>query len=651
MKKMLFIMLLFCTINVYASTVTITGSDVRMRKSASTSSSILYELDKGVETTFIGTGSSGNGCSEIWYQVEYKGTTGYVCSTYAKLETGELSEGDYETYEEYLKALGFPDDYIPKISKLHTNHPNWKFEVLNTKLDFNTILKKEYDGYSKGWSLIEDTNHSIDGYKSVDSWSYNYLTDKFSTNFEGGGKSWFAASKQTISYYMDPRNFLSDKYVFMFKTLSFDATTDTASGVKNALKNTFMESGYADSENKKTFVDAFMDAASKYNVSPYVLVARVLQEVGTNGSTIVNGKVSGYEGYYNFYNINAYGNTNTETINNGLAYAKKKGWDTKYKAIVGGASFLSSSYINAGQNTQYLQKWDLIGTTVTNQYMQNIQAPYSEAAKMYSAYNTTGILNAELKFTIPIYNNMPTSTSLPNKGNPNNYLSSLSVDGSYLFSSATKETDFEITIAAKTESIEVLASKVNSKATISGTGVIPITDDNQKHVLTVTAQNGDKREYTINITRNKPETSINIAEIIINGGLNNDGVNISGLTVGQDVSEIITKLKTEETLAEITITNIDGEEKTEGRISTGDKLKIKTEREEKEYTLIIYGDANSDGQIDKLDALAILRDYYKYSSLDGSCKNGADVNKDGVIDKLDALAVLRDYYNYAKIEQ
>ena len=35
----------------------------------------------------------------------------------------------------------------------------------------------------------------------------------------------------------------------------------------------------------------------------------------------------------------------------------------------------------------------------------------------------------------------------------------------------------------------------------------------------------------------------------------------------------------------------------------------------------------------------------------GGGKEAADVNKDGVVDKLDYLAVLRDYYGYKKIVQ
>ena len=47
----------------------------------------------------------------------------------------------------------------------------------------------------------------------------------------------------------------------------------------------------------------------------------------------------------------------------------------------------------------------------------------------------------------------------------------------------------------------------------------------------------------------------------------------------------------------------------------------------------------------------MLRHYYNYAKLDGVYSSAADVNRDGVIDKLDYLAILRDYYGYAKIEQ
>ena len=273
--------------------------------------------------------------------------------------------------------------------------------------------------------------------------------------------------------------------IFMFESLSYNSNFHTKEGIEAMLKNTFM-TGYADKDNSKTYVDAFIDAAVKYNISPYVLVSRVIQEVGAKGSTIVSGKVTGYEGYYNFYNIKAYGNSSTETINNGLKYAKEQGWDSPYKAIVGGGSFLTDNYISQGQDTLYLQKWDLFGPNYgAHQYMQNIQAPSTESIKTYNGYNNIGLINSEFIFSIPVFKNMPNSTSLPDKGNPNNYLSSLSINGEYLFESATHDTEFELNLDVNTKSVDIVASKVYSKSVVSGTGSVSLTGDKQKVSISI----------------------------------------------------------------------------------------------------------------------------------------------------------------------
>lgn len=111
-------------------------------------------------------------------------------------------------------------------------------------------------------------------------------------------------------------------------------------------------------------------------------------------------------------------------IKNGLQYAKDgKGasqatkdkylipWNTKERSITGGGIFIGSSYINVGQNTIYLQKFDVNddrkGTLFTHQYMTNVLAPYSEAKSIYNGYQKSGLLDTSMTFIIPIYNNMP----------------------------------------------------------------------------------------------------------------------------------------------------------------------------------------------------------------------------------------------------
>ena len=642
------------SMSVFASEIiVITGNEVRFRTEPNTSSSsgtITY-LYKGNELTLLDKNAgSGNGCTSAWYKVQYGSSVGYVCSQFAKIEVvEEINPDDYKEYSEYLKKLGFPDSYITKLVELHAKYPEWQFKVMNIDLNFDKFVSIEYN--PDGLSLIEDTGRYFDGYKSLDSWSYNYLTNVFYTGFEGGGDVWYAASKQTIAYYIDPRNFLDSQHIFMFETLSYNNSYHTKEGIQAMLKGTFMETGYADEENKKTFADAFIDAALKYNVSPYVLVSRVIQEVGAKGSTIVSGTVLGYEGYYNFYNIKAAGTSASETIAKGLQYAKEQGWNTKYKAIIGGASFLVKDYISAGQDTLYLQKWDVFGPNYgAHQYMQNIQAPYTEAVKTYKGYNNMDLLGNAFVFIIPVFKNMPSETKLPDKGNPNNYLSSLSVNGSYLFDKATTKTEFDLNLDMSTTSIMIDATKVYSKSVVSGTGSVSLKGEKQTIPITVTAQNGDVRIYNINVTRSG-EVAIAISEILRLLEIKNDGSYMYGFELGTDISSIKKSIIDKESKAEVSSFDKNGKSKTSGIIASGDKIKIKTASEEKEYTIIIYGDVNGDGKISSADYIMVknhIMDVTKLGTLEQAL---ADANKDGKVSSADYITIKNHIMDVKKIVQ
>ena len=647
----------FWSLNVSASkVVVITGDDVRFRDRPSTNSNILNSFNRNTELTLVNeNGGTGNGCNGTWYQANYYGTVGYICSEFAVIKEvadTEISSDDYSDYQQYLRNLGFPDSYIPYLVSLHNSHPDWQFKVYRTNLDFNYLLNIEYDGYYRGWSLIEDTGRYFDGYKSTDSWSYNYLTDVFNHSYSGGGSNWYAANREVIAYYMDPRNFLNERQVFMFETLSYNSTYHTASGIEAMLRNTFM-TGYANQEKTKTYVDAFMDAAKKYNVSPYVLVSRVIQEVGANGSTIVSGTVSGYEGYYNFYNIRATG-AQSQIIINGLKYAKEQGWNSPYKAIVGGASFLADSYINAGQDTLYSQKWDLIEPNPgRHQYMQNIQAPSTESIKTYNGYNNAGLVNSHFVFSIPIFNNVPNKTNLPSSASPNNYLSSLSVNGNYLFQSATNETNFNLVVDSNVTSVDIAASKVNASASINGTGSVAVPDATNNLEIIVTAGNGKQRTYTITITKRDEGNAIalDISEILRTLNITNDGTYIHGLALNSEVTTFIARITEKEPLASVTYTDKDNKSKTSGIMASGDKLTITTSREEKTYTIVIYGDVNSDGKITSADYIAIknhIMDIKKLSTLE---QIYADASRDNKVSSADYIAIKNHIMDIKRITQ
>ena len=92
-------------------------------------------------------------------------------------------------------------------------------------------------------------------------------------------------------------------------------------------------------------------------------------------------------------------------------------------------------------------------------------------------------------------------------------------------------------------------------------------------------------------------------------------------------------------------------EKKSGIIASGDKLKIKTPREEKTYMIIIYGDVNGDGKIAATDYVAIknhIMDIKKLSDFELLC---ADVNHDKKVAATDYVAIKNHIMDIKKITQ
>ncbi len=473
---------------------------------------------------------------ETWYQVklDYQGSTvtGYIAAVYIELDiesegttaeqttqqqTIPLTTISNEEFEAKLNQEGFPAEYKTALMNLHTKHPYWEFKAINTGLDWNTVIANE----SKvGVNLI--TNSKNIAWKSLEKNAYDWSTDKF---IPYDGSTWVTASKSAIEYYMDPRNFLNEKSIYQFEALSYQGGYQTQEGVESILKYTPMyRAKYTwtgDTEViSKLYSETFMNAAEYSGVSPYHLATRVKQEVvtgSTSMSSSVSGTVSGYEGLYNFYNIGATHSTVLGgAIANGLNYALNGTsnaitnalylipWTTPYKAIVGGAQFIGASYIKRGQNTVYLQKFNVTSTsTYSHQYMSNVEAANAEALKTYAAYSE--LQEAPIVFCIPLYNNMPSSPkSAPTTVlNPNNWLKTLTIDGYDLYPEFDNKTtqDYSLVVDNTVTEINVNALPVSSTATVLGAGIISLVTGTNEVIITVAAQNGDVKNYTIYITK------------------------------------------------------------------------------------------------------------------------------------------------------
>ncbi|MDE5996509.1 MAG: hypothetical protein K2G56_06275, partial [Eubacterium sp.] len=134
--------------------------------------------------------------------------------------------------------------------------------------------------------------------------------------------NWVSASQSAVEYYMNPLNFLDEKYIFQFQELDYDSN-HTQDGVENILAGTWMYKSnvtYKDkNKNAITFKDsngntvkyseAIMKAAKDSGLSTYYLASKIVQEVGSASASNAggaSGTYKGYEGIYNYYNLNAY---------------------------------------------------------------------------------------------------------------------------------------------------------------------------------------------------------------------------------------------------------------------------------------------------------------------------------------------------------
>ena len=350
------------------------------------------------QITYISTklGPNNGSANQTWYQIKFdyaaREYTGYVAKA-CMYDVKTYSYSDDAAFEESIKD--FPDSYKPYLRKLHAMYPNWTFKVNFTNLDWETAAEAESQ---KGTSAISHL--------------YPSLIFKDETNPNGivvDGTSWYAPAKDAVKYYMDPRNFLNEKGIFMFENLSYDSRAD--SSVAGVLEGSFMSGSFTEDGYTKTYAQAFIDAGSSSGVSSIHLASRALQEVGTTMSSAVSGTVQGYEGYYNFYNIGAY--SGEDNYLKGLEYAKNNDWSSRQKAITGGANVIGQNYIKKGQDTLYFQKFNVssyrVYNTYTHQYMTNIMAASKEAASIYESYKKNNKLSSNYTFIIPVYNNMPSS--------------------------------------------------------------------------------------------------------------------------------------------------------------------------------------------------------------------------------------------------
>lgn len=453
--------------------------------------------------------SSSSKCNSFYYKVKYAGESGYVCGDFINFEqTGK--------YYDYLKdEQGFtdlPEQYLLSLNYLKTIHPNWEFEPVKININWNEIISVQ-SSVGKNYISVTDPNGKDAVYLSLDGGSYDPSSKTF---IRQEPNSWYAANKYTVSYYMDPRNYLNERDIFAFESNYYNKNL-SEENIKNSLseifKNNTVLSGYINDYTE----------TKNIGINPSFLATRSRLEVASGSG--VSSAASGTKGYYNFFNIGSYSSCNNPQYC-GNIFAGSKGWNTPNSAILGGAYWIYENYLERNQKTLYFQKFNVSNSSNLNshQYMTNILAPKTEAGMLYKGYNAAGILDTKTTFYIPVYLNMPEVTSnLPTAINPDDLKNAESgkdnptntLNISDIVNGANFKYNNGYILGIKPET--TVSNVVSSLKAISSSASIIISDKNNTLVST---QETLKTGYKITITNNNNTETI---AVVIRGDNTGDG--------------------------------------------------------------------------------------------------------------------------------
>ena len=262
---------------------------------------------------------------------------------------------------------------------------------------------------------------------------------------------------------------------------------------------------------------------------------------------------------------------------------------------------------------------------------------------------------------------MPAYTSLPNSGDNNTNLKTLSIDGYSL--SPNFDSDiltYESYVPSTVNEITISATAASSKSTVTGTGKVNLNEEDTDITIKVQAETGDTKNYTITIkksgeptvitedpntnttndnnTTNETETTTEsstatLTTILNNAALTINNNSITNVKYNTSFSTIQNNL-TRAGATSISIVDSKGNKLSGSNlISTGSKMTITTSNDSKTYSFVITGDTSGDGNITILDLLQVQKHIKGDKKLTGDFLLSADTSKDGKVTILDLLQV------------
>ncbi len=531
----------------------------------------IIRLHKGQYVRVIAVQRGSDGYD--WYQIVfvYNGYTkvGYMRSDYVDYI------GDDKDYRKYLDEQGFPASYQPYLRALHAaSGGKWNFVAYKTGLDWTKSLENES---TLGRALI--SKYYDTAQRSTATGAYDSSTGEWK-QFESG---WYAASRETVAFYMDPRNYLVDGTCVAFEKLSGGEGV-THEQIKKVLAkcvwatdeiiDEFIKAGSKEelekqkqteiqrlrSEGNTSAADT-LEKVTVTGVSPIFLAVKARDEIGTGATQNATGyPLSDGKKYYNFFNVGAYGD---DPNYNGILYAQSKGWDTSYKALLGGAWFIFRNYIEDGQDTTFLQRFNFTPLYTYNyQYATDITYAYMSGGwNIYQAYVENGLADSELTFSVPILENMPAVTKLP----------TAKYEEEYVEPEPDPEPD-------------------------------PDPDPEPDPDPSVTYDYVNK-------------LSLRLSDSYL-----------SGFTLGTPVQSLTAQIKAINKNATVTVTAGGTTVAGSALVATGQVLTIQDAAGTYTYTCVVYGDANGDGRIAATDLLAVKKHILGTQTLSGAYARAAQVS-------------------------
>lgn len=456
-------------------------SDLNIRADATTASRLLGKTGSEKVWVTLNSEKVGEG-NYTWYNITYNGITGYVRGDYV-FEIKEIAaDKDFET-----QLNAFPESYRSALRALHAAYPNWQFHAENVSLTLDDAVELEI---TKSTKLIRTSYKS---YLSMGPGAFDYDKNAWVLH----DTDWYVASREVIKYYMDPRNFLSSDTVFTFMNHKCDMADKAErqrleTALRALVKNSFL--------NTEDYIKWIMSAADKTGYNPLVMAAKIILELGrwAGDSDFISGKYPGFVGYYNYFNIRAWGSSKAQKVERALTYAKSKGWDTPEKALIGGAEFCLNDYTNIGQNTYYYMDYNVKNpSSISHQYATAVHDAVSKGKLVLPGITDKSI---KLDFYIPVYKNTGAVAALPKESNElnNYYFKSLSVSG-LTPSFSMFVYDYALAVSGDTN----IAYTVPDGAAYAGNTSFNLKKGENTVVLPVRSQSGYTNDYTITVKADK----------------------------------------------------------------------------------------------------------------------------------------------------